>query len=204
MERIMRYFFLISISLCIVVLLTIISCQYNSDQNKLPYKVLLKRFSDFSSGPALITVKLKSPSYKEMCIIIENPEWRSILKRDIGMNINNKQYTKYMMENYTNVFLVSDKLYKSLINKKAIILPKHINDKKKGRTYLIKKYMKKTSYSNHFTDEFHDLYNVEFDNEFGNRDEQYSLMRVFIEEGFDAVRDCYGGCWSVDAKLKTK
>ncbi len=200
----MRHLFLIKTILCIAILLTILSCKHNSIQKSsiLSHEILTERFSDFSSGPALITIKLISSSHKEMCIILENPEWEAILTREIKLNITDEQYTEYMIKNYTNVFLVSDKLYESLVGYKAIILPKHINDRKKGRTYLIKKYMNKTSYSDHFTDEYHDLYNIEFDDELGSRNEQYSLMRVFIEEGFDATRDCYGGCWSVNAILK--
>ncbi len=86
-------------------------------QNSIPQitaKTLKERFSDFSTSPVFVLIKIKNAATKEETeITCVNETWARICVEKLKL-VNHKGYTDYMVKNYNKTFEVDPKTYESL------------------------------------------------------------------------------------------
>lgn len=81
---------------------------------KVSAKTLKERFSDFSTSPVFVLIKIKNAETGENTeISCENETWAGILVNKLQL-ATSKNYTGYMVKNHNKVFEVDSKTYESL------------------------------------------------------------------------------------------
>ena len=185
---------------CIIIFLVTLmaSCtkQTNGDELEIPEYSLSERFSNISTAPDLILIKVKNPSRKQAAIIIESDECWGLLQKIERRKMDLDEYTNYMLINHDRVFELSEELYDNMTKShEAVLLPKHEKLKGMGREFLVQTFVPKASWSD--KDENNDIYEVSFQGELGLEGaELMSFARLFLEEGLRVYRSCEGGDWN--------
>lgn len=88
--------------------------QYVKKEKKITKETLKKRFSDFSTSPIFVLIKIKNSETKEEAeITCANETWANICVKKLKL-VNHKGYTDYMVKNYNKVFDVEPKIYDNL------------------------------------------------------------------------------------------
>ncbi len=166
------------------------------DKNQSSIYVLRKRYGEFSTAGAFISVCVENKDLKQKSTIVcENAYWYDILtKKTNYFKGSARQYVDFMLKNHDQCFQLSADVFKELsktheaLRKDAYEMDM---DKVKGVSYVANKYLKKNFWNAN-------KYDYVF------RDNKYesdrSLLRMLLELGLVVRRDCESGQGYIEPK----